>query len=845
MVRSVAVDARPCGATAPLVGVLAAACGGVVLERSLTIPWSMLAAAVPCALGAWAWAFRRGAVVWAAAALLAAVAALGGLWHQERWSWFPEDEVARYASDMARPALVRVVALEPPRWSPGEPKSALNTVAQDALSRCTVRVTAVRQGDQWVRATGRVSLFIRGRLTGVLRGDRLEVAALLARVRSPGNPGEADLAAQRRGERQLAALYCRHAACLRRLESGTAWNPLRQLGRVRVWGEQVLARHVTHGQADLAAALLLGSREQLPRAVTQAFFVSGTSHLLAISGLHVSILATALWVWLRLEWGPRRRLMLFALTALAAVTYAVVVGGRAPVVRAAVMIGLYCLARARGRRAAAWNCWSGAGLVALGLRPSGVCDVGTQLSFLAVAVLIARWPTFGRDAGRGDPLDRLIAQSSSAWRRLGRGALARMVAVGAMSALVWLVSLPLVAHRLHIVPWLGVPLNIVLGVPVTVALFAAAAVLGCAPLPPLAAVAGWCCGAALACMQWCTARVSDRPWACWWVAGPPAVLVALFYGSLAVAQFTPLRPPRRWAAGLLALWLALCVATSGTAVRAWRAAWGAPLRAAFVAVGHGLSVLIELPDGRSLLYDAGRLGTPRAAAGPIAAALWSRRITHLDAVILSHADADHFNALPELLDRFSVGVVYVSSAMFRETPPALAELAAAIRRAGVPVEVLTADDALEGGDGVCVRVLHPDRSEEQASDNSHSIVLWVGRGRQGLLLTGDLEGPGLAELLAELPPPCDILLAPHHGSTLSRPQAVVNWARPQWVVISAAAGSRGTRMLQDYAQGGAVVHWTYRDGLVQAVLDEDGWHVRTHRLQSTSDAVAQSVDGPW
>jgi competence protein ComEC len=824
--------------------VLAAACSGVVLDHQLAIPWRIWAAAVPLALGVWAWAFRRQAAAVAALPLLAAVAALAGLWHHERWWWFRPDEIARYATDAAQPVLVRVIALEPPRWSPAEPPSPLSTVEHDEQSRCTVRVEALRQADQWVRVSGRVSLLVRGRLADVRRGDRLEVAGLLVRVRSPGNPGEPDLAAQRRGQRQLAVLHCRYGACVQRLASGAAWSPLRQLGHVRVWGEQMLERHVALRQSELAAALLLGSREQLPRATTQAFFTSGTSHLLAISGLHVSILATALWVWLRLEWSPRRRLGLFALTATIAVVYAVLVGARAPVVRAAVMIGLYCLARAGGRRPAAWNAWAAAALVTVGLTPSGIYDLGTQLSFLAVAVLIARWPAVTARGRRQDPLQKLVEQAAPAGWRLARAAAGRLADLMWMSTLVWLVTLPLVAHRLHIVPWLGVPMNVVLGGPVSVALFAAAAVLVLAPVPALAAVAGWLCGGALHFMQWCTAIVGTHPWACSWVAGPPVVLVALFYGALALTHFTPLRPPRRWAAGLLALWLGLCAATSGTAIRAWRLTHGAPLRVSFVAAGHGLCVLIELPNGRSLLYDAGRMGSPRVAAAPIAAALWSRRIAHLDAIIVSHADADHFNAVPELLHRFSVGVVYVSPVMFRAAPPALQELAAAVRGAQVPLEMLREGDGLDGGEGVCVRTLHPAESTDAGGDNSDSIVLWIGRGEHGLLLTGDLEGRGLAELLAELPPPCDVLLAPHHGSALSRPRDVVAWAHPRWVVISAGAKPSTASMLQPYARGGAVVHWTHRDGLVEAVIGEGPWRIRTHRHGPSPAAAGHSARVP-
>ena len=110
-----------------------------------------------------------------------------------------------------------------------------------------------------------------------------------------------------------------------------------------------------------------------------------------------------------------------------------------------------------------------------------------------------------------------------------------------------------------------------------------------------------------------------------------------------------------------------------------------PLVCHFVSVGHGVAVLAELPDGNNLLYDSGRLGSPLTGVRPVSSVLWSRGITHLDAIVISHADADHFNAIPGLIDRFSVGAVYVSPVMFDHLPPAVKELRDAIERRHVPL----------------------------------------------------------------------------------------------------------------------------------------------------------------
>jgi competence protein ComEC len=128
---------------------------------------------------------------------------------------------------------------------------------------------------------------------------------------------------------------------------------------------------------------------------------------------------------------------------------------------------------------------------------------------------------------------------------------------------------------------------------------------------------------------------------------------------------------------------------------------------------------------------------------------------------------DHFNALPGLLERFSVGEVCVSPVMFEKETPAVQFLRSAIEEHGVPVHEVRAGDRLRGGKGCAVEVLHPPRYGVLGSDNANSIVLAVDYQDREVLLPGDLESPGLDDVLAEEPRHCDVLMAPHHGSRQS------------------------------------------------------------------------------
>jgi competence protein ComEC len=251
---------------------------------------------------------------------------------------------------------------------------------------------------------------------------------------------------------------------------------------------------------------------------------------------------------------------------------------------------------------------------------------------------------------------------------------------------------------------------------------------------------------------------------------------------------------------------------------------GDELRCTFLSVGHGTCVVLELPNGQTLLYDAGSLGSPEFATQSVAGYLWERGIMRIDALVLSHADVDHYNAVPGLLERFHVGAVYVSPLMFDwfgATGPVDAPevLRQAIVAAGVPIEEVWSGDWLRIGD-VALEVIHPPPGGVVGSDNANSITLSVEYAGQRLLLPGDLETPGLEDVIAELPLDCDVLMAPHHGSSRSDPPGFAAWSTPEWVVISGGADA-DPAVEATYASTGAKVLNTGKLGAIEFRLNSD------------------------
>jgi competence protein ComEC len=254
----------------------------------------------------------------------------------------------------------------------------------------------------------------------------------------------------------------------------------------------------------------------------------------------------------------------------------------------------------------------------------------------------------------------------------------------------------------------------------------------------------------------------------WWLA-------VFYLGLLAVLTQPPLRRAWRWVATAGLGWL--CVGLLGAAARLP----ADELRVTFLAVGHGGCTVIEAPDGRTLLYDAGAIAGPEVTQRQIAPFLWHRGIRRLDEVFLSHADLDHFNGIPDLLRRFSVGRITLTPTFADKASPAVMHTLEKIGSYGVLTRTVYAGQRLAAGP-VLMEVLHPPPEGPAGNENARSLVLRIVYGRHSLLLTGDLEGPGLSRVLQLSRQPVDVLMAPHHGSRTANVPELARWAAPSVVV---------------------------------------------------------------
>jgi competence protein ComEC len=211
----------------------------------------------------------------------------------------------------------------------------------------------------------------------------------------------------------------------------------------------------------------------------------------------------------------------------------------------------------------------------------------------------------------------------------------------------------------------------------------------------------------------------------------------------------------------------------------------------------------------------------------IAPFLWSRGIRRIDEVFVSHADLDHFNGLPALLDRFAVGQVTITPTFAEKPTAGVRATLDGLDRRRIAVRTALAGDRFAAGE-VELEVLHPPADGPTGVENVRSLVLLIRHRGHSILLTGDLEGPGVDSVISRPVAPIDVLMTPHHGSGANRAGDLAAWARPRLVVAS--QGRRdGGKSEPVYRRAGFPYWSTWPDGAIT---------LRSHATGLTAESFA-------
>ena len=579
-------------------------------------------------------------------------------------------------------------------------------------------------------------------------------------------------------------------------------------------------------QSSLASGVLLGTRANLAPDLKEAMRATGTSHLVAVSGQNVALLAGLLIAATAWAIG-RRPASWLALATIAG--YAVLVGGQASVVRATIMASIYVMSIVLGRQSAAVVGLVLAAALMTACDPQVVHDVGFQLSFAATIGLV----TLGQEAKLR--LEALVAR----WPAVARSPLtAPLVETLAITSAAIAFTLPITALAFGEVSVVALPANL-FAVPAFVAVAATAALAVAASVLPGGEVAGWVAWLPATYMIGVIELFASLPVASvtvrgvsLWMAVPYYAALVGFTSLLTQGQVAVPQPPRAWKR--TGPRLANAMAVAAVVVVAAALVWvvigtgddGDRLSVTFLDVGQGDAILIEGPGGGRVLVDGGPGGDALSGALGRQLPFYDRRI---DLVVVTHPQADHIGGFPEALESYDVGAVLDSA--FETESPFHEALVDAAEKAGVPRYAAALGQTIDLGGGARIEVIGP-TGLSGADPNNASTVLRVVMGEVSFLLTGDIEADGEAALVrsgAELR--ATVLKVAHHGSRTSTTAAFLSRVGPAIGVISVGAsnshGHPTAGVLSRLSEG--YVLRTDEDGDVRMETDGERLWVTTGR----------------
>ena len=673
----------------------------------------------------------------------------------------------------------------------------------------TSKITRAGEGEGSER---RVLVVVRQRrgspaLDSLRAGSELRVRGSLEPIPGPRNPGDFDYGRYLALNGIFGLVSVGDSGSVEVLPSAPAETPATFLASAQKAIYQILDRFHTPEQASFLKGLVFGHRSDISLDIKQSFIATGTIHVLAVSGLHVGVVALIFYSLAGLFRLSKRWIVV--VTILGLVCYMFITGQSPSVVRATVMATVILLGTLFERKTDVYNSLAAAGLLMLLWDPKYLFEVGFQLSFAAVLSIVYLYPK----------LESLIKRIPERFEEIK--AIDYVLKLFAVSLAAQIGTLPFTAYyfgrvsivslvaNLVVVPVAG--LNVMLGFATVAFSFLSDGVARCyAELN----------GVLVTFLLGFVRAAAKVPLAFYETAGIAAIFPVFYY--LGVGTLFNVNKPRTLTRCVIALLIVFDIFLYYDVFST-----GQPsLVVTALDVGQGDALFLEFPNRKCVLVDAGpKSFTYDAGERLVAPYLKRKGCENIDALVVTHAHADHLGGVKYVLEHFRVGRLIQAgnppaSRMFRDVVETAQQHHVLIERAAMG-QVLSIDTTAR------IYVLSPNGQRESSRNlNNRSVVLKVVYGRTSFLLQGDAETEVEGDLVRRYGPilSSDVLKAGHHGSITSSSLAFLERVRPTIALVSVGRhnkfGHPSPVVLSRFEKMGVRIERTDEQGA--AVVRSDG-----------------------
>ena len=611
---------------------------------------------------------------------------------------------------------------------------------------------------------------------------------------------------------------------------------------VEIWKTEMMNRCekiYPDAEASILEAMLFGEKRELSGDIKELYQAAGISHVLVISGLHISLLALAVAGILRRLGFPMPFWVILSVGVLAG--YGILIGQPTTAVRALLMFFVLQGARLLGRSYDLLSALAFAGILMLLDNPDLILDGGCRLSFCAVIGV-------GWYVSEKNKIFRSIGEKE---KRKNRGKGGKGSSAGAILENIragwylWLFTLPVMLDTFYQVSVVGILWNLV-AIPLLPVIIASGG-LG-------VVLAGWniflgslAGSPAYGMLQLYQeiGNISEKlPVGMWTPGQPSKPVIAGYYlviFLLVLVEKQLIKREKRWKIRKIFPGMELCSMLLLLLLMAHP--WQQREKITFLDVGQGDASLLQ-SGGQTLLLDGGSTSQKNVGTYVILPYIKQQGISCLEAVVLTHTDQDHINGVTEVLEEGKKGWLTVKNLMYpywmegTEQGKQLKKLA---EEAGASCRKIRAGDRLTIGKAEAV-VLYPKEQEKIAEPNAGSLVLfWKWEGVRAMF-TGDLPEEKERELLQNLPA-CEILQVGHHGSATSTCREFLEQVQPSLAVISCAMKNRYGHPSPDTVdrlkKTGCEIRYTMKSGAItirkrgrEILVTEYLEHVAGHGVNS-------------